>query len=117
MSRCFVAPGTGTPRRFRLDLVEIDLQERTVTRGKETVKLTKTEWALLDCLSEHPGRLLTHRWLLERVWGAGYADTVDVLRVFISQLRRKIEPDPGRPQIVVTDPGVGYRWVLRPEVE
>lgn len=65
-------------------------------------------------MAEHPGKLLTHRWLLERVWGAGYADDLDVLRVFISQLRRKVETDPGRPRIIATDPGIGYRWLLRP---
>jgi two-component system KDP operon response regulator KdpE len=68
---------------------------------------------LLETLSEHPGKLQTHRWLLERVWGPGYVGDVDVLRVFISQLRRKIEPDQGRPTIIATDPGIGYRWLLR----
>ena len=62
----------------------------------------------------HPGKLLTHRWLLERVWGPGYGDDVEVLRVFVSQLRRKVEPDPRRPRLIVTEPGVGYRWSLRP---
>lgn len=52
-----------------------------------------------------------HRWLLERVWGLGYREDVEVLRVFISQLRKKVEPDPTRPALIVTDPGVGYRWV------
>jgi Osmosensitive K+ channel His kinase sensor domain len=57
----------------------------------------------------YPGKLLTHRWLLERVWGAGYREDVEVLRVFISQLRKKVEPLT-RPRVIVTDPGVGYRW-------
>jgi two-component system KDP operon response regulator KdpE len=65
-------------------------------------------------MSAHPGKLLTHRWLLERVWGAGYMEDVEVLRVFISQVRRKIEPDPARPRIIGTDRGIGYRWTLRP---
>jgi two-component system, OmpR family, KDP operon response regulator KdpE len=69
---------------------------------------------LLEALSEHPGKLLTHHWLLEHVWGPGYANDVDVLRVFVSQLRRKIEHDPSRPRIIATDPGIGYRWLLRP---
>jgi two-component system KDP operon response regulator KdpE len=102
------------PTTFRADGLEIDLEQRTVRRAGADERLTKTEWALLDALSEHPGKLLTHRWLLERVWGPGYEDDVDVLRVFVSQLRKKIEPDPSRPRIVVTDPGVGYRWTLRP---
>ncbi len=67
----------------------------------------------MEALSQYPGKLLTHRWLLERVWGLGYEDDLDVLRVFISQLRRKIELDPGRPAIITTDPGIGYRWALR----
>jgi two-component system KDP operon response regulator KdpE len=105
------------PVLFRTRQLEVDLESHRVTRGAEEVRLTKTEWALLEAMSEHPGKLLTHRWLLERVWGAGYGDDLDVLRVFISQLRRKIEEDPSRPQIIATDPGVGYRWLLRPAAE
>jgi two-component system KDP operon response regulator KdpE len=78
-----------------------------VVRSGEEVPLTKTEWGLLETLSEHPGKLQTHRWLLERVWRPGYGDDVEVLRVFISQLRRKIEHDPERPAIIATDPGIG----------
>jgi len=109
------AVGTGSPQTsvFRDDGLEIDVEQRTVQRGGHDERLTKTEWSLLDALSQHPGKLLTHRWLLERVWGPGYEDDVDVLRVFVSQLRKKIEPDPARPRIIVTDPGVGYRWTLR----
>jgi len=99
--------------RFVVDGVEIDVGLLRVQRDGQDVHLTKTEWALLEVLSRHPGRLLTQRWLLENVWGAGYNDDPNVLRVFVSQLRKKIEPDPTRPQIVMTDPGVGYRWVAR----
>jgi two-component system KDP operon response regulator KdpE len=106
--------GQSMARRFADGDVRIDLEQREVTRNGDRVHLTRTEWALLDALAEHPGKLLTQRWLLDRVWGSGYDEDVDVLRVFISQLRRKIEPDPRRPRIVVTDPGVGYRWALRP---
>lgn len=105
------------PVRFRLNDLEIDLDARRVVRAGNEVRLTRTEWSLLAALSQHPGKLLTHRWLLERVWGPGYSEDVDVLRVFISQLRRKLEQDPGRPQIIATDPGVGYRWLLRPAEE
>jgi two-component system KDP operon response regulator KdpE len=100
----------GDPPRFEVDGVVVDLAARRVTRMGADVHLTKTEWALLLALVEHPGKLLTHRWLLDRVWGAGYQEDVEVLRVFVSQLRRKIEPDPSRPAMIVTDPGVGYRW-------
>ena len=106
--------GVAASSVFRENGLEIDVEQRTVRRGGADERLTKTEWALLDALSQHPGKLLTHRWLLERVWGPGYEDDVDVLRVFVSQLRKKIEPDPSRPRIIVTDPGVGYRWTLRP---
>jgi len=99
--------------RFRDAAVEIDLEAHRVVRAGSEVRLTKTEWALLEAMAQHPGKLLTHRWLLERVWGPGYSDDLDVLRVFISQLRRKIEQDPGRPRVILTDPGIGYRWVLR----
>ncbi len=101
-------------RAFQVDGVEIDMAQRSVQRDGSLVHLTKTEWELLDAMSSHPGKLLTHRWLLERVWGVGYTEDVEVLRVFVSQLRKKLEPDPARPRVIVTDPGIGYRWVLRP---
>jgi two-component system KDP operon response regulator KdpE len=103
-------PDEGPPPRYELDGVWIDLGDRRVTRDGRDVHLTKTEWALLEALAGHPGKLLTHRWLLENVWGAGYQEDVEVLRVFISQLRKKVEPNPNRPSVIVTDPGVGYRW-------
>ena len=101
-------------RVYRTEGIEIDMAQRAVRRDEEAVRLTKTEWELLDAMSAHPGKLLTHRWLLERVWGPGYADDVEVLRVFVSQLRKKIEPDPSLPTVIITDPGIGYRWSLRP---
>jgi two-component system KDP operon response regulator KdpE len=100
--------------RFAHEGILIDLESHQVIRDDEAVRLTKTEWALLETLATHPGKLLTHNWLLERVWGPGYADDLDVLRVFVSQLRRKVERDPTRPSIILTEPGVGYRWALRP---
>jgi two-component system, OmpR family, KDP operon response regulator KdpE len=108
--------GQGSPGPFRFTdgSLDIDLSNHTIARNGVEVRLTKTEWSLVEALAQHPGKLLTHSWLLDRVWGAGYEGDVDVLRVFISQLRRKIEEDPRRPRIVVTDPGIGYRWLLRP---
>jgi two-component system, OmpR family, KDP operon response regulator KdpE len=111
------AQGAPRPARFRTDDIQIDLDARRVTRAGIEVHLTKTEWALLAELCHHPGKLLTHRWLLERVWGPGYAGDVDVLRVFVSQLRKKLEQDPARPKLIATDPGIGYRWLLRPADE
>jgi len=108
--------GQGSPGPFRFadGDVEIDLSSHTITRAGQDVRLTKTEWSLVESLARHPGKLLTHDWLLDQVWGRGYEGDVDVLRVFISQLRHKIEEDPRRPRIVATDPGIGYRWLLRP---
>ena len=110
------AGSQGTPPgvRFATDDLQIDLAERRVTRAGQEVRLTRTEWSLLEALAQHPGKLLTHRWLLERAWGPGYAEDLEVLRVFVSQLRRKLEPDPGRPRFIGTDPGIGYRWLLSP---
>jgi two-component system KDP operon response regulator KdpE len=105
------------PVRFRAEDLEIDLDRHQVTRAGVEVRLTKTEWALLAELCQHPGKLLTHRWLLERVWGPGYADDTDVLRVFISQLRKKLELHAAPPKLIATDPGIGYRWLLRPADE
>jgi two-component system KDP operon response regulator KdpE len=106
--------GVRAAARFTQDGILIDLAAHQITRDDDGVRLTKTEWALLETLASHPGKLLTHNWLLERVWGPGYADDLDVLRVFVSQLRRKVERDPSRPSIILTEPGVGYRWALQP---
>lgn len=102
-------------RRFHAGDVEIDLASRSVRKGSNAVRLTKTEWELLEAFLEHPGKLLTHGWLLREVWGQGYDEDVEVLRVFVSQLRRKIEPDPRRPSLIITEPGIGYRWSVQPE--
>jgi len=100
--------------KFETGGVTVDLESKRVVRQGRNAHLTRTEWALLEVFAEHPGKLLTHRWLLARVWGAGYENDVEVLRVFVSQLRRKVEPDPGKPVFIVTDPGVGYRWAVEP---
>ena len=90
--------------------VEIDLAGRRVTRAGEEVHLTPTEFELLRLLVRNRGRLLTHRTLLKDVWGPGFQDDTQVLRVHIANLRRKIEPEPGKPSLIRTDPGVGYRF-------
>ncbi len=107
-------PEGSAPPRFEIDGIVIDLADRRVSRDGTDVHLTKTEWTLLETLAEHPGKLLTHRWLLERVWGLGYEEDIEVLRVFVSQLRRKIEPDASHPRLILTDTGIGYRWVAQP---
>ena len=90
--------------------LRIDLARRRVSCGGEDVRLTPTEYALLTALATHAGRVLTHSWLLEQVWGTGYEENVQNLHVFISQLRRKIEPAPARPRYILTEPGIGYRF-------
>jgi two-component system KDP operon response regulator KdpE len=99
--------------RFVADSVVVDLEARSVLRGDEPVHLTPTEWRLLDALASAPGKLRTHSWLLEQVWGDDEdRPDVEALRVFVSQLRRKLEPDPRRPRMIRTEPGLGYRWQL-----
>jgi two-component system KDP operon response regulator KdpE len=90
--------------------LRIDLVQRRVSRQAVDVHLTPTEYDLLVALATHAGKVLTHTWLLTQVWGSGYADNIQTLHVFISQLRRKIEPDPARPAYIQTEPGVGYRF-------
>ena len=90
--------------------LRIDLARRRVSCGGEDVRLTPTEYALLTALATQAGRVLTHSWLLEQIWGTGYEENVQNLHVFISQLRRKIEPAPARPRYILTEPGIGYRF-------
>ena len=90
--------------------LRIDLARRQVTCGGVDVRLTPTEYTLLTVLATNAGRVLTHQWLLQHAWGAGYEDNVQNLHVFISQVRRKIEPEPARPRYILTEPGIGYRF-------
>lgn len=87
----------------------VDTASRLVTVSGQEVRLTATEYALLQTLARHAGKVLTHQQLLTMVWGAGYESDTHMLRVNISNLRRKLEPNPLRPRYIVTDPGVGYR--------
>jgi two-component system, OmpR family, KDP operon response regulator KdpE len=89
--------------------IEIDLAKHVVTKAGKEVHLTPTEFDLLRVLGVNAGKVLTHRQLLERVWGAYAAENSQQLRVYINYLRRKLEDDPARPRWIVTDPGVGYR--------
>jgi len=89
--------------------VTVDPLRRQVFRGGDEVHLTPTEYRLLATLVRHAGRVLTHRQLLTEVWGANYADQTHYLRVYMAHLRHKLERDPTRPRILVTEPGVGYR--------
>ncbi|MGH2771554.1 MAG: response regulator [Actinomycetota bacterium] len=89
---------------------EVDLSRRLVRRNGLAVHVTPKEYGILEALVTNPGKLLTHRWLLNRVWGPGYDAEVEYLRVFVAGLRKKLEADPSRPRWILTDPGVGYRW-------
>lgn len=95
--------------------LEIDLAGRTVLLGDEQVKLTRMEFELLALLAQSPDRVLTTRYLVEKLWGAESASNVKALRVHMSHLRTKIEENPSRPQRIKTEPGVGYRFSTRPE--
>jgi two-component system, OmpR family, KDP operon response regulator KdpE len=97
------------------DGLVIDTVRRLVTRGEETVRLTPKEYDLLTLLARHAGRVVTHKTLLTSVWGVAHGEDLHYLRVFIGQLRQKIERDPARPAIVRTEPGVGYRLVIDQE--
>lgn len=89
--------------------LKVDLGKRQVILGEERVALTPTEYDLLRALVQHAGKVLTHNQLLRQVWGTGYQEEAHLLRVNVSNLRRKIEADPSRPRYILTEPGVGYR--------
>lgn len=93
--------------------LRVDLARRAVTKKGKAIKLTPKEYDLLTALARHPGRPLTHRHILSAVWGPAHQDDTQYLRVFIGQLRAKIEDDASAPQIILTEPGVGYRFAER----
>lgn len=92
--------------------LQIDMARHVVTRANEEVKLTATEFKLLAYLAAHPGRVLTHQSILTHVWGMEYMDNVEYLRVYMSALRRKLEDNPKEPRYLLSEPGVGYRFVV-----
>jgi two-component system, OmpR family, KDP operon response regulator KdpE len=96
--------------QVRLGEIVVDLAAKRVTNGQRDIRLTPTEWHLLEVLLKHPGKLLSQRQLLQEVWGPGYADATGNLRLYMAQLRRKLEPDPARPRWLLTEPGMGYRF-------
>ncbi len=94
---------------FETDGLKVDLTRRLVHVNGEEISLTPTEYDLLRILVQNAGRVLTHHQMLHEVWGAAYTNEAHLLRVNMSNLRRKIEPDPTRPRYIITEPGVGYR--------
>src|SRR3982074_350184 len=93
------------------DLI-VDLTAHVVTRPGHEVKLTATEYALLRLFVRHPGRVLTHRHILREIWGPKSEEHRQYLRVYVTHLRQKIEPDPSAPCLITTEPGIGYRFVI-----
>ncbi|MFE2151751.1 response regulator [Streptomyces lavendulae] len=92
------------------DEFTIDLVAKKVHRGERTVRLTPTEWHLLEILITHPGHLVSQSRLLLEVWGPTYSENTNYLRVYMAQLRRKLEADPSHPRYLITEPGMGYRF-------
>jgi two-component system KDP operon response regulator KdpE len=105
-----------TGRLVRGDLI-VDFDRRRVQRGEEELRLTPKEFELLALLASHPGRVLTHRTILKTIWGPNAVDQPQHLRVLMGSLRRKLEPDPARPQYLLTEPWVGYRFAEREDAE
>ncbi|SDG88648.1 response regulator [Pseudonocardia oroxyli] len=95
--------------------VEVDLARKRVRRAGADVHLTPTEWEMLELLVQHRGRLVSQRDLLRHVWGPRREDRTNYLRVYLAQLRRKLEPDPSRPRHLITEPGMGYRFESTPD--
>jgi two-component system KDP operon response regulator KdpE len=93
----------------------VDLDRRRVLVGGGQVHLTPTEYRLLETMVRHPGKLLTQRWLLQTVWGGAYGDESNYLRVYVRQLRQKLRDRADAPRFILTEPGVGYRWLPDPD--
>jgi two-component system KDP operon response regulator KdpE len=105
------AAGLGNEPVLNFGDLEIDVAQRRITVDGNVIKLTPTEYELLRNLAVYSGKVLTHRQLLRAVWGPSYENDTQYLRVYIAQLRRKIESDPSRPRHIITEPGVGYRML------
>lgn len=100
---------------LEFDNLKIDLTARIVTLDNEIVKLTATEYSLLVLLAKNDGRVLTHQFILKNIWGPGYTLQSQYLRVFVGQLRKKIEPNVNNPRFILTESGVGYRFCAKVE--
>ena len=105
-----VEPAEAVQPVLRFGDLEIDPSRRLVRVDQQPVHLTPTEYRLLEALATNAGKLLTHAWLLHRVWGPAYQSEAQYLRVFIRQLRKKLGDDATRPRFILTEPGLGYRW-------
>jgi two-component system KDP operon response regulator KdpE len=99
----------GIAQVVEIGLVRVDLDRTVVTKAGHEVHLSRKEWDLLAFLARHPDHVMTHKHILKEVWGPAHVDDTAYLRVYVNQLRQKLEDDPGQPRLIVTDPGVGYR--------
>lgn len=109
-----IAPAGGEMATISFGDVRVDLANRQVLKAEEPVRLTPTEWRLLEELMRHPGRLITRETLLTAVWGPLYTTDSGYLRLYMSQLRKKLEPEPSHPRHLLTEAGMGYRFVIDP---
>jgi two-component system KDP operon response regulator KdpE len=101
---------------LEFDNLSIDLTNRTVKLNNEQIKLTSTEYSLLTLLAKNDGKVLTHQFILKQIWGPGYIEQTQYLRVFIGQLRKKIEQNPNNPKFILTESGIGYRFCPKIEI-
>jgi two-component system KDP operon response regulator KdpE len=99
---------------LRFDGLEMDLTKKLVKLRGEPIHLTPTEYRLLEAMATNPGKLLTHAWLLQKVWGSGYGTESNYLRLYVRQLRKKLGDTPAQPRWITTEPGLGYRWLPEP---
>ena len=106
------APAEEEAARSRRPTSSIDLAAKRVVRDGAEVRLTPTEWHLVEVLVRNRGRLVTQRQLLQEVWGPEYGEETNYLRVYMAQVRRKLEPEPSQPRYFITEPGMGYRFEL-----
>ena len=111
------APDQAEASLLRFDDLEIDLSRQLVILNGEAIHLTPTEYRLLEAMATNPGKLMTHRLLLQKVWGPGYGTESNYLRLYVRQLRQKLTDDPARPKWITTEPGLGYRWLPEPRTE
>jgi two-component system KDP operon response regulator KdpE len=104
------SPGNEVNPNLVFGTITIDLVNHTARKNDEILKLTSTEFSLLALLAKNSGRVLTHQAILKEVWGFGYVGQTQILRVFVAQLRKKIEDDPSKPKLLITESGIGYRF-------
>jgi two-component system KDP operon response regulator KdpE len=114
LRRTVPAPGAAEPRVVDAGEFIVDLAAKKVWRDGSAVRLTPTEWALLEVLVRRRGDLVTHRQLLTEVWGPDHLADIHYLRVYMAHLRRKLEPQPARPRHLITEPGRGFRFCVEP---